>query len=149
MRNRFCRFPDNWGSGKVAGLTFAEVALDTDYCDWVRNLTDPKPVFQRFLEFLQDQTTSHDDVRENVAVLHNEDDDAEEDEFELGVTNAINLQREENARIDDAPMARLRELQKRQREEENEPASTTSEPKRPRGMFMSMEQMRALRDQGA
>ena len=97
---------------------------------------------------MQDQTTAHDDFAEDV-VIHNDDEDAEKDDLELSVTSAINQQREENARIEDAPMARLRELQQRQREEENEPASTPSEPKRPRGMFMSMEQMRALRDQGA
>ena len=56
---------------------------------------------------------------------------------------------EELAQIDDAPMARLRELQRKRRQEQ---ASTSSSAptlklreKRPRGMMFSMDELRALR----
>ena len=64
---------------------------------------------------------------------------------------------EEMARIDDAPMARLREIQKRQREEKGSTSTTVTTPappsipglkfreKRPRKTTLSLEEMRAMR----
>ena len=58
---------------------------------------------------------------------------------------------EELAQIDDAPMARLRELQKKRRQEQASTSTAPSVPtlklreKRPRGMMFSMDELRALR----
>ena len=64
---------------------------------------------------------------------------------------------EEMARIDDGPMARLREIQKRQREEKGSTSTTVTTPalpnipglkfreKRPRKTTLSLEEMRAMR----
>ena len=52
-------------------------------------------------------------------------------------------------KIEDAPLARLREIQKRMRAEQQSEASTaptSAVEKKPRGMMMSMDEMRALRD---
>ena len=63
----------------------------------------------------------------------------------------------EMARIDDGPMARLREIQKRQREEKGSTSTTVTTPalpnipglkfreKRPRKTTLSLDEMRAMR----
>ena len=75
--------------------------------------------------------------------------------FQLHMLASTDLrEREELERIDDAPMARLREIQKRQREEKASTITAATVPnipglafreKRPRGMLLSMEELRSLR----
>ena len=79
----------------------------------------------------------------------------EEHAFQLQMLAGTSLrEREELKRIDDAPMARLREIQKRQREEKASTITAATVPnipgltfreKRPRGMLLSMEELRSLR----
>ena len=82
----------------------------------------------------------------------------EEQAFRFHVLDSINTQEdEEMARIDDAPMARLREIQKRQWEEKGSASTTvttravpnipglTFREKRPRKTTLNLEEMRAMR----
>ena len=81
-----------------------------------------------------------------------------EQAFRFHLLDSINTREdEEMARIDDAPMARLREIQKRQREEKGSTSTTVTTPalpnipglkfreKRPRKTTLSLEEMRAMR----
>ena len=75
--------------------------------------------------------------------------------FQLHILAGTSLrEREELEQIDDAPMARLREIQKRQREEKASTITAATVPnipgltfrkKRPLGMLLSMEELRSLR----
>ena len=82
----------------------------------------------------------------------------EEPAFRFQLFDGMNTQDdEEMARIDDAPMARLREIQKRQREEKGSTSTTVTTPavpnipgfkfreKRPRKTTLTLDEMRAMR----
>ena len=82
----------------------------------------------------------------------------EEQTFQFQLFDGMNTREdEEMARIDDGPMARLREIQKRQREEKGSTSTTVTTPavpnipgfkfreKRPRKTTLTLDEMRAMR----
>jgi len=143
----------------VAGLTFEQAAHNSSYCSWALDqVVEPNSTLGRFQAFLRDQTTSRDDHREEndfAATFVEQEEDEDTLAFNLQVARKVEEDQEVCAHIDDEPMARVREIQKRMREEQSTLQSAAPAPsiagvafqkKKPRGSMFSMDELRALRD---